>query len=130
MRSERFKWSRASRFSYKRNAIGLAIAYTSAIRTHLSVHGTAQPISSACVRPRAAADYLIRSAAEISHPRQQGTPRAGSSVASGPVHSDIINGLGAGANGGVGNHSLSPKMDTGAVAVSVASASVVVESIY
>ena len=34
-------------------------------------------------------------------------PRAGSSVASDPVYSDIINGLGAGAVGGVGNPSLS-----------------------
>jgi len=87
-------------------------------------------MSAAAVRPRAAADYLIRSAVDISHSRQQGTPRAGSSVASGPVHSDIINGLGAGANGGGGNRSLSPKMATGAVAGSVASASVVVESVY
>jgi len=27
--SERFKWSRASTFSYNRNAIGLAVAYAS-----------------------------------------------------------------------------------------------------
>ena len=33
--NERFKWSRASTFSHNRNAIGLAVAYTSAIRTHL-----------------------------------------------------------------------------------------------
>jgi len=49
--NERFKWSRASTFSYNRNAIGLAIAYASAIRTHLSVHGTAHPTSAASVRP-------------------------------------------------------------------------------
>jgi len=30
--NERFKWSRASTFSYNRNAIGLTVAYTSAIR--------------------------------------------------------------------------------------------------
>ena len=41
--NERFKWSRASTFSYNRNAIGLAVAYASAIRTHLSVHVTAHP---------------------------------------------------------------------------------------
>jgi len=41
--NERFKWSRASTFCYNRNAIGLAVAYDSAIRTHLSVHGTAHP---------------------------------------------------------------------------------------
>jgi len=58
--NERFKWSRASTFSYNRNAIGLAIAYASAIRTHLSVHGTAHPMSAASVRPR--------SAAALSHP--------------------------------------------------------------
>jgi len=33
--NERFKWSQASTFSHNRNAIGLAIAYASAIRTHL-----------------------------------------------------------------------------------------------
>jgi len=53
--NERFKWSRASTFSYNRNAIGLAVAYASAIRTHLSVHGTAHPMSAASVRPRSAA---------------------------------------------------------------------------
>jgi len=70
--SERCKWSRASTFSYNRNAIGLAVAYASAIRIHLSVHGTAHPMSAASVRPRSAADCLIRSAVDISHPRQQG----------------------------------------------------------
>jgi len=49
--NERFKWSPASTFSYNRNAIGLAVAYASAIRTHLSVHGTAHPMSAASVRP-------------------------------------------------------------------------------
>ena len=43
--NERFKWSRASKFSYNRNAIGLAVAYASTIRTDLSVHGTAHPCS-------------------------------------------------------------------------------------
>jgi len=45
IRNERFKRSRASTFSYNRNAIGLAVTYASAIRTHLSVHGTAHPTS-------------------------------------------------------------------------------------
>jgi len=49
--NERCKWNRASTFSYTRNAIGLAIAYASAIRTHLSVHGTNHPMSAASVRP-------------------------------------------------------------------------------
>jgi len=49
--NEHFKWSRASTFSYNRNAIGLAIAYASAIHTHLSVHGTTHPMSAASVRP-------------------------------------------------------------------------------
>ena len=40
IKSEHFKWSRASTFRYNRNAIGLAVAYASAIRTDLSVHGT------------------------------------------------------------------------------------------
>ena len=54
--SERFKWRRASTFNYSRNAIGLAVAYASAIRTYLSVHGTAHPMRAASVRPRSAAD--------------------------------------------------------------------------
>jgi len=70
--NERFKWSRASTFSYHKNAIGLAVAYASSIRTHLSVHGTAHPMSAASVRPRSAADCLIHSAVDISYPRQQG----------------------------------------------------------
>jgi len=61
MGSERFKWSRASTFSYNRNAIGLAVAYASAICTHLSlvVHGTAHHMSAASVRPQSANDCLI-----------------------------------------------------------------------
>jgi len=98
--NERFKLSRASTFSCNRNASGLAVAYASAIRTHLSVHGTVHPMSAASVRPRSATDCLIRSAVDISHPRQQGNPRASSSAASGPVRSDIINGLGACTVGG------------------------------
>jgi len=47
--NERFKWSQANTFSYNRNAIGLAVA--SAIRAHLSVHGTAHPTSTASVCP-------------------------------------------------------------------------------
>jgi len=64
--------SRVSTFSYSRNAIDLAVAYASTIRTHLSVHGTAQPMSAASVHPRSAADCLIRSAVDISHSCQQG----------------------------------------------------------
>jgi len=111
--NERFKWSRASKFSYYKNAIGLAVAYASAIRTHLSVHGTAHPMSADSVRPRSAAGCLIRSAVDISHPRQQGTPPASSSADNGPVRSDIINGLGAGAVGGGGNPSLVSSMPPG-----------------
>ena len=81
--SERFKWSLDSTFSYNSNAIGLAVAYASAIHTHL-VNGTAHPMSAASVRHRSAADCLICSAVDISHPRQQGNPRAGSSVTSNP----------------------------------------------
>ena len=47
--NKRFNWSQASTFSYNRNAIGLAIACASAIRTHSSVHGTAHPMSAASV---------------------------------------------------------------------------------
>jgi len=119
------KWSQASTFSYNRNAISLAVANASAIRTHLSVHGTAHPISAASIpsHPRSAADCLIRSAVDISHPRQQGNPPASSFAASGPVGSDMINGLGAGTGGRGGNPSLFPSMTTGVVPGSVDSAS-------
>jgi len=53
-------------------------------------------MSAASVRPRVAAYCLIRSTVDISHPRQQGTPPASSSAASGPVRSDILNVLDAG----------------------------------
>ena len=98
--NERFKWSRASTFTYNRNAIRLAVAYAAAIRTHLSVHDTAHPMSAASARPGSAADCLIRSAVEISHPRQQGNPPANLSVASDSVRSDIFIGLGTGTVGG------------------------------
>jgi len=62
---------------------------------------TAHPMSAASVYPQSAADCLIRSAVDISHPRQQGNPPASLSADSGPVRSDIINGLGAGAVGGL-----------------------------
>jgi len=83
-------------------------------------------MSAASVLPRSAADYLTRSTVDISHPRQHGTPRAGSSATIGPasVHSDIMNGLGEGAVGGGGNPSVSPSMTTGAVPGSIDSASV------
>jgi len=58
-------------------------------------------VGAASVRPRSAAGCLIRSAVDISHPRQQGNPRVGASVASDPVRGVIINGLGAGAVGGL-----------------------------
>jgi len=66
----------------------------------------AHPMSAASLRPRSAANCLICNAVDISHPHQQGTPPASSSAVSGPVRSDIINGLGAGAVGGGGNPSL------------------------
>jgi len=100
---------------YNRNAIGLAVAYASAIHTHLLVHGTAHPMSAASVRPRSAADCLIHSAVDISHPRQQGNPPASSFAASGPVRSDIINSLGARAVGGGGTPSLVSSMPPGVV---------------
>jgi len=74
--------------------------------THLSVHGTAYHMRAASVRPRSTTDCLIRSAVDISHPCQEGNPPASSSAASGPVRSDIINGLRAGAVGGGGNSSI------------------------
>ena len=55
--------------------------------------------SSVCFR--SAADCLIRSAVDISHPRQQGNPTSWSAI-SGSVCSDIIIGLGAGTVGGIG----------------------------
>jgi len=80
-------------------------------------------MSAASVHPRSATDCLIRSAVDISHPREQGNPPASSSAASGPVRIDIINGLGAGAVGGVGNPSLVSSMTTGVVFGPVDSAS-------
>jgi len=69
--------------------------------------------SSASVRPRSAADSLIRSAVDISHPRQQGNPPARSSAISGSVCSDII--LGAGTVRGCGHPSLVSSMPPGVV---------------
>jgi len=121
--NECFKWSRASTFSHNRNVIGLPVAYASAIRTHLLVHGTAHPMSAASVHPRSAADCLIRSAVDISHPRQQGKPPASSSAVCGPVRNNIFNGLGAGAVGGNGHPLLVSTMPTGVVPGPVDSAS-------
>jgi len=80
-------------------------------------------MSAASVSPRSASDCLIRSAVDISHPRQQGNPRAGSSVTIDSVRGVIINGLGAVAVGGGGNISLSPGRATDTVPSSVVSAS-------
>jgi len=91
--------------------------------SNLSVHGTAHPMSTASVHPRSAANCLIRSAVDISHPRRQGNPPASSSTVSGPVRSDILNGLGAGAVGGVGNPSLVSSTPPGVFPVPVDSAS-------
>jgi len=121
--NERFKWSWASTFSYNRHASGLAVAYASAIHTHLLVYGTAHPMSAASVRPRSAADCLICSAVDIFHPRQQGNFPARLSSASGPVRSNIINGLGAATVGGGGNPSLFSSITTGVVPGPVDSAS-------
>jgi len=84
---------------------------------------TAHPMSVASVRHRSAADCLIRSAVDISHPRQQGNLCAGSSVTSDPVRGVIINGLGACAVGGVGKRSLFPGRATDTVPSSVVSTS-------
>ena len=80
-------------------------------------------MSAVSVRPRSAADCVIHSNVDISHPRQQGNPPASSSAVSGPVCSDIINGLGAGAVGGGGNPSLVSSMPPGVVFGPVDSAS-------
>jgi len=80
-------------------------------------------MSAASVRPRSAADCLISSAVDISHPRQQENPPASLSVVSGPVRSDILNGLGAGAVVGCGNPSLVSSMRPGVVPGPVDSAS-------
>jgi len=80
-------------------------------------------MSAASVCPQSAADCLIRSAVDISHPRQQGNPPASSSAASGSVRSDIMNGLGAGTVEGGGNPLLFSSMTTGVVPVPVDSTS-------
>jgi len=81
-------------------------------------------MSAVSVRPRLVADCLIRSAVDISHPRKQGNPRAGSPVTSDPVRGVIINGLGAGAVDGGSTPSLSPGRATATVPSSVVSASI------
>jgi len=80
-------------------------------------------MSAASVHPRSAADCLIRSAVDISHPRQQENPPASSSAISGSVRSDVIIGLGAGTVGGGGNPSLVSSMPPGVVHSPVDSAS-------
>ena len=72
-------------------------------------------MSAASVRPRSVADCLIRSAVNISHPRQLANPPASSSVVSDSVRSDIFIGLGSGTVGGVGNPSLVSSMPSGVV---------------
>ena len=72
-------------------------------------------MSAASVRPRSAADCLIRSAVDISHPRQQGNPPASSSAASDSVRNDIFIDLGTGTVGGGGNPSLVSSMPSGVV---------------
>jgi len=95
--------------------IGLTVSYASTIRTHLLVHGTAHPMSAVSVRPRSGDDCLIRSAVDISHPRQQGNPPASSSVVSDSVRSDIFIDLGTGTVGGGGNPSLVSNIPSGVV---------------
>jgi len=105
-------------------------------------------MSATSVRPRSAADCLIRSAVDVSHTRQQGNPPASSSavwahrpsikgtkllfiiikaiiiiIISGSVRSDIIIGLGAGTVGEGGNPSLVSSMPPGVVPGPVDSAS-------
>ena len=90
----------SGQIQWARGEVGLKPSSAARPHTHLSVHGTAHPMSAASVRPRSAADCVVRSAVDISHPCQQGNPPVSSSTASGPVRSDIINGLGAGTVGG------------------------------
>ena len=71
---------------------------------------------------------LIRSAVDISHPRQQGNPPVRVSAASDCVRSEIFSGLGTGTVGGGGNPSLFPRMTTGVVLGSVDSASALLSS--
>jgi len=80
-------------------------------------------MSAASVCPRSAADCLIRSAVDNSHPRQQGNPPARSSAVSGSVHSNIIIGFGAGTVWGGDNFSLFSSMPSGVVPSPVESAS-------
>ena len=113
----------SGQIQWARGEVGLKPSSAARPHTHLSVHGTAHPMSAASVRPRSAANCLIRSAVDISHPRQQGNPPASSSAASGPVCSDIINGLRTGTVWGGGNPSLSSSMPPGVVPSLVDSAS-------
>ena len=58
-------------------------------------------MSAASVRPRSTVDCLIRSAVDISHPRQQGNPPVSLSTTSDSVRSDIFIRLGTGTVGGL-----------------------------
>jgi len=122
IRSERFKWSRASAFSYNRNVIGLAIAYASAIRTHLSVHGAAHLMLLLFALSR----RLILSSAALLTPLILVNRKILVQARWLPVVLSVatLSSLGAGEDGGGGNHSLSPRTTTGAVPGSVACASV------
>jgi len=112
-------------FQWARGEVGLKSSAPARPRTHLSVHGTAHPMSAASVRSWPVASCLIHSAVDISHPHQQRNFRSGSSVTSDPVRDVIIrvNGLSAGAVGEAGNPSLSSDRATGTVPSSAVSTS-------
>jgi len=72
-------------------------------------------MSAASVRTGSVAVCLIRSAVDISHPRQQGNPPVRFHDASDSVLSDIFIALGTGTVGGGGNPSLVSGMPSGVV---------------
>jgi len=115
IRNECFNWGWVDTFNYNRNVIDLVIAYASSIHTHLSVHGTAHPMSATSVHPRSGTDCLIRSAVDISHPRQQGNLTASLSTVSDTVWNNIINDPGVSVVRGDGNPSLVSSMSPGFV---------------
>jgi len=64
---EAFTWSRARRFSFNKNSIGNAIAYTTATRLRLFIHSTGPPARHQAGQPMSSAECLMHGAAHESH---------------------------------------------------------------
>ena len=70
--SEAFTWSRARTFSFNKNSIGKAIAYTTTTRLHLSMHSTGLQARRQAGQPMSCAECLMHG---IVHASQCVPPR-------------------------------------------------------